>query len=388
MTLATTMAPTAISILDDVFSIQTIVLLTTASFVCWFCLFQILKHGFTAFAEYFFTRPIPTDKVWIPSALPHPNPPGSAVPFGIRLVDASEEQIFRFMSFVGQDISVADLQEVATASARYKGKLYESKVLEWIDQHFRLKLPNLSYPYVAPHFNGFASFWLETGHHLRKMFVASMVLSFEHAINGAILPIIYLRTREIAWFNLALISECGFQIVLIYHILLSFRLRIDVTVEQMHRAVWPLLLVHHICTLAFCVMCLYLGDDCPRDEVSHLFIALLGFTSTLHYISQMLDFSPLSQSNTPLIRMANHVFCLGSQLYYRGLKFVVMTHLTMGKLYKVGGLPLSLGCGLIALLFSAFNIDFIKFHLKATIGCAKKMTTSAAATENEVDKIK
>ena len=74
------------------------------------------------------------------------------------------------------------------------------------------------------------------------MFVASMVLSFEHAINGAILPIIYLRTREIAWFNLALISECGFQIVLIYHILLSFRLRIDVTAVSYTHLTLPTIL--------------------------------------------------------------------------------------------------------------------------------------------------
>jgi len=367
------MAPSALSVLDDVFGIQTIAHLIASSVVVWFFLYNALKRVFASFAARCFSRPIPPEKAWIPSVLPHPNPPGSAVPFDVRLTDASEEQITRFLRFVGQDESPADLPTVARTSARYKGQLYETKVLEWIDQHFRLRLPNLRYPYVAPHFNGFSSFWLETGHHLRNMFVASMVLSLEHAINGAILPLLYLRTREIAWFNLALVSECGFQVVLIYYIALSYRRGQDVTVEQMHRAVWPLLLVHHVCTLAFCALCLHLGDDCPREEVSRLLLALLGFTSTLHYVSQMLDFSPLSQANAPLTRMANHVFCLGSQLYYRGLVFVVTVHSAMEKLFEVGGWPMSLGCGTIALLFSAFNIDFIKFHLKATIGCAKKI---------------
>lgn len=363
-----------LDIFDDVSCSQKIVLLVVTFTLVWHFLFHLLSRACTAFAERYFSRPIPPEKTWIPSVLPHPNPPGAAVRFDVRLADASEDQVARFLRFVGRErAATVDPRDVARSSARYKGQLYESKVLEWIDRHFRLRQPRLCYPYVAPHFNGFASFWLETGPHIRKMFVASMVLSLEHAVNGAALPLLYLSTREVAWFNLTLVSECGVQVVLIYHIALSYWRGIDITVEQMHRAVWPALLVHHVCTLAFCILCLHLGDACPREDVARLFLALLGFTSTLHYVSQMLDFSPLSQANTPWIRMANHAFCLGTQLYYRGWSFAITAHAIMGKLSEVGGAPLQLGCGVIALLFGAFNIDFIKFHYKATVGCAKRI---------------
>lgn len=139
----------------------------------------------------------------IPSKSPHPNPPGSAVPFDIQLSQASEEQLKAFLKFRGYDTGKAHSRENATlhqlaanAAAEYKGYLYEERAMKWIDDHFRLGIKT-PYPYVGSHWNGWSSFWIETGPHIRNMFLSSVVVIVEHCINGLILPVCYLLTHEV-----------------------------------------------------------------------------------------------------------------------------------------------------------------------------------------------
>ena len=350
----------------------------------WSVTTPLLKYIFRQILCLLCTRPIPPSVVYIPSILPHPNPPGSAVLFDIPLKTASDQQIIAFMTYRGRkwtrtDDGKINLQPVAEEAAAYKGQLYEERTMKWIDDHFRLHLPNLAYPYVAPHFNGWASFWTETGKRIQAMFVASMFLTFEHVVGGVILPAAYLVSQNTAYFDLAMYSEIGMQVVLSIAILYSYVVGEDVTVEQMHKSVWPLLLIHHVCTASFCVLCLHIEDACPRDEVAYILFALLGFTSSLHYISQMLDFSPLSQSNAPYTRLINHVFCLSAQLIFRGVVWFWMVHETCWKLHDACGPNVAVTCFVVSLLFTAFNFDFIKFHYKATIGCYRKIQSAGKA---------
>ena len=352
-------------------TMDTKILLST---LVWSIATPLLKHLFHQTLRLLCTRPMPPSRACIPSELPHPNPPGSAVLFDLTLASASEKQIISFMSYQGRKWTrKMSLGPVATEAAAYKGQLYEERTMKWINDHFRLHLSNLSYPYAAPHWNGWASFWTETAPQIREMFVASLFLTVEHVIGGVVLPMAYLVTRDTAFFDLAMYSEIGMQIVLSVAILFSYVVGADATVEQMHPSVWPLLLIHHACTASFCVLCLRIGDDCPRDEVAYILLALLGLTSSLHYVSQMLDFSPLSQSNAPYTRLINHAVCLSAQLVFRGAVWFWMVYSTCWKLHAVCGPNVAAMCFVVSLLFTAFNFDFIKFHYKATIGCYRKI---------------
>lgn len=354
---------------------ETKILLST---LFWSVAAPLLKYLFRQILCLLCAWPIPPSHAFIPSQLPHPNPPGSAVLFDMALTAASEQQIMAFMKYRGRKWTQTDegairLGSVALEAAVYKGQQYEERTMKWIDDHFRLHLPNLSYPYVAPHWNGFQSFWIETAPRVRAMFVASMFLTFEHVVGGIILPMTYLWTKNTAYFDLMMYSEIGMQVVLTVAIMYSYIAGVDVTVEQMHSSVWPLLLIHHACTASFCVLCLRIGDHCPREEIAYILFALLGFTSSLHYISQMLDFCPLSQSNAPYTRLLNHAFCLSAQLIFRGVVWFWMVHVTCWKLHASCGANVSVACFMVSLLFTAFNFDFIKFHYKATIGCYRKI---------------
>ena len=157
----------------------------TAILVAWILILFIVENICKGFASLFWSDPIPIDAAFIPSHLPHPNPPGSAVPFGVPLRKATDEQVQKFMAFRGKSgrYSKTDeksLQLVANSAAEYKGLLYQERTMKWIDDHFRLQLKNLKYPYIGQCWNGWSSIWIETGPHIRKLFLASMTIIFEH----------------------------------------------------------------------------------------------------------------------------------------------------------------------------------------------------------------
>lgn len=227
--------------------------------------------------------------------------------------------------------------------------------------------------------NGWSSFWIETGPHIRQMFVASMTILVEHMAHGYVLPILYLRTQNPIYYNMALYGEIAFLIYTSFLIGASNQLKRDVTIEQMHPAVWPLLLTHHLSALLLCTGCLMLGGDrIPKDLVCYVLLALLGFTSSLHYVGQILDFSPLSQANAPYTRLGNHFFCLASQLFFRGVYWVKLLYLVMTHTLDAHGAGISMTVMLVMLLFTAFNIDFVKYHIKATRGCIRQISETKA----------
>jgi len=120
----------------------------------WSIVLLLLRRFFTAAAELLCSNPIPVENALLPAQTPHPNPGGSAVPFEIPLTEATDKQIASFMTFRRRSAwnrSQDGLEGVACEAAQYKGELFDKCVFEWIDDHFRLKLPNLKYPYVATH---------------------------------------------------------------------------------------------------------------------------------------------------------------------------------------------------------------------------------------------
>ena len=153
--------------------------------------------------------------------------------------------------------------------------------------------------YVTTHRNGWSSFWIETSGHIRNMFISSVVVFFEHCINGLMLPVCYLVTHDDVYLNVCLYSEVGYMVYATVYIMLSYAYNKDVTVEQMHRSVWPLLLVHHISSLILCIGCIYFIEAAPKDLICWVLLALLGLTSSLHYVAQILDFSPFLRPTSP-----------------------------------------------------------------------------------------
>ena len=204
------------------------------------------------------------------------------------------------------------------------------------------------------------------------MFLASISVIVEHTINGLILPGLYLITREDYYCNLALYGEVGFMIYASTLIIASFALRKDVTIEQQHESVWGLVLIHHIASLFLCVACI-VKEDIPKDLICSVLLVLVGLTSSLHYVGVILDFSPLAQSNAPYIRLCNHIICLASQITFRCIYWVQIVYLSIVHCLEAHGTGTALAVGLSFLLFTLFNIDFIKFHLKATKGCWMKI---------------
>lgn len=231
----------------------------------------------------------------------------------------------------------------------------------------------MSYPYVDCHCNGWGSFWIETAPRTRQMFIASVAIIIEHIVNGLVLPVCYLCTHNQLYFGLAMYGEVAFMIYTSSWIAVSYLTGRDVTVEQMHPAVWPLLLLHHFSTLVLCIGCILIGESVPKDLVCYVLLALLGLTSSLHYVNQILDFSPMSLANAPRTRLLNHIFCLASQIAFRVVYWVQLIYLSVIHCLEFHGSGIGLTVLLIMLLFTAFNVDFVKFHFKATRACWTKM---------------
>jgi hypothetical protein len=344
----------------------------------WVSILTIVKFISEAVATIFWSCSIPIEEACIPSKLPHPNPQGSAISFDILLLKATDEQIAAFMSFRGvtgqySNNDRGSLQQVANSAAGYKGQLYEERTMKWIDDHFRLQLKNLKYPYVGRHWNGWASMWTETASHIRKMFLSSMVVIFEHSVNGLVLPGLYLLTHNTVYYNLALYGEIAYMIYASTLLLASYYLEKDVSVEQMHRSVWSILLGHHIATIMLCTACIMIGESIPKGLVCSVLLALLGLTSSLHYVGQILDFSPLAQSNAPYTRLCNHIFCLASQIVFRAIYWVRLFYLSITHCLEVHGVGTAVTVTLILLFFSLANIELISFHTKSTKGCWMKI---------------
>ena len=140
----------------------------TVSVLIWICIISLVKRISHTIATKFCSKPIAINVASIPSKIPHPNPPGSAIPFDIPLLNATDDQIQAFMEFRGGILSlplgeemnnnkppeerrVIILQHVANSAAEYKGLLYQERAMKWIDEHFRLHKSNLRYPYVGRH---------------------------------------------------------------------------------------------------------------------------------------------------------------------------------------------------------------------------------------------
>ena len=193
------------------------------------------------------------------------------------------------------------------------------------------------------------------------MFISSTAIISEHSVDGLIVPGLYLPTRDELYYVMALNGEAAYMIYASVSILASHALGRDVTVEQMHEAVWPLLLVHHLATIALCSACILIGESVPKDLVCAALLAMLGLTSSLHYVGQILDFSPFAQAAAPYSRLGSHVFCLASQIAFRVIYWIRICYLSVVTCLETLGVSVAVIVASILLLFTLFNIDLSSF---------------------------
>jgi hypothetical protein len=221
--------------------------------------------------------------------------------------------------------------------------------------------------------NGWSSVWLETGPRVQNMSISSFVLTIEHVVNGLVTPLLFLATERAVYFDLSMYGEVGYQLISCFWIIVSYYKDQDLTVEKMHSSIWHLLLVHHFSTIGLCLLCLILGDDGPRVLASHTMVSMLGVTSTLHYVAQVLDFSPFSQANTPYFRLANHVVTTAAQIWFRCISWTWILYTAVTHSFQEYSASIASGITVSLLLFTAFNVEFVSFHIKATKGCWAKI---------------
>ena len=359
--------------------------LALQSMVMWAVTFALIVVGVRKTSELFFNS-MPATKAYIPSTLPHPNPDGAAVPFPLKLTDASPARVQAFMQFRGiTDWKASDgLDVVAMEAAKYKGEQFDEKVMKWEHEHFQLRKKGLSFPFPAKHWNGWAGFWSETGAYKRGVYEGNLALGLEHVLCGLVLPLLYLRTADPWYFAWSMYGDIGANVVSNCLILASYATGKNYLLEQYSRAVWHLLATHHCCSICLCWLGLLYGDATPRDLSCLLIISLLGTTGAMHLFGTALDLTPFSAVDAPWVRFSYQLVSLLSMVWFRVIYWLVIVYQLMLEAYDKGGLLVSLFTLVVLLLFTAFNADFVGFHYKAAIACWERARGHKAEQKQKV----
>ena len=327
---------------------------------------------------------MPANKAFLPSTLPHPNPPGAAIPFEVKLTEATPEQVAAFMAFRrDEEWHPADgLGPVALEAARYKGELYDAKSLQWEHEHFTLKKKGLLFPFPAPHWNGWAGFWAEVGPYRQRFFLGNCALGLEHVLCGLVMPLLYLWTGDDWYFAMMQYGDLGANVYSNYLIVTSYLTGKNYLLEQYSKSIWHLVATHHVCAIVLCFIGLYYGEQTPHDLGCLLIISLLGTTGALHLFAVAIDQTPWSIEDAPGVRVAYQLATFLSMLFFRALYWVVLAAQITQHTYAMGGLPV---CGLTVLallLFTGFNVEFLSFHWKALKASWKRMKTKKEAKKS------
>jgi len=347
----------------------------------WTIVIPILLLVVFRLSSAFCTWPIPLSRAYLPSRLPHPNPPERSIPFDIPLARATREQIDSFMTYRGFDTKNCkdiDLQVVAAEAAKYKGQLFEARLLTFLNGYYVLKKKSMRFPLVPPHWNGWNSFWLETSPLIRRIIVSAAVLLIsEHVISGIVFPLLYLQTHKNIYFLLTMYSEIGVLVFCLLCTLASYITGRNFTLEQGPRSTWHLIVMHHVSVLLLCTLAVYLDDRCPKEYACGLMLAHLGCSSGLHELAVVLDFSPSSSTNKPMLRFVYQVICAIVQIFLRCVHWVRDMYVLFSILYEQGNNTNTVVLLLGLTLLTLFNWEYTKHHVKLAKSQWKNMKKQA-----------
>ena len=390
----------------------------------WSLAFPALYYAYQWFLDTFCVA-LPLECVRIPKELPHPDPPGESLDFPVRLLSATTAELEAFMKFRGRcdelkglrggESQERALRRVAEEAAKYKGELVDVKHCNWDYDHFELRKKGLAFPVgnespprstaVAPrdslcaaafgqvlsvHWNGWRGWWAEIGPRRKRMIVGHLVLATEHFVFGFIIPCWYLYGEQMGLpyggdsrrFVLALVGDMGANVVDSVSTAASYFVGSNVSLLQLTRPIWPLELAHHISAIGMCYVGLLLGDEYkrPMDLGCLLLISLLGTTGCFHLLVVPLTYSPVNDQ--PRVGFVVQTIVVASMLWFRVVYWVVLCQQLVAEVVSEGGMLVGGGCVAALLLFTLFNIDFVKYHLKVERTVYRRMMASQGAKKD------
>jgi len=332
--------------------------------------FVIVQSVYFIFSRLFST--VPLASVCIPAELPHPDPAGESPPFQIPLLEATQEQLEKYISFRGLKVQVTDFKAIAADATVYKAILFDAKTNNWEYDHFYLKKKGLSFPAPAPHWAGWTGWWAENGPYKQAQMPGSLAFAFEHFVCGFLFPMNYLYGKELGLplggdelnFAFALYGDIGANIVTTTLCVASYVTNTNLTLEKYSRAIWPLIILHHVAATGMSCIALTVGPACPKDLACLLIISLLGTTGMGHLLIVPFDMTPWNDNK--VIKLFFQGILTSSMIWFRVLYWTVLVYRILIQTYVTNqGVLVWVFITVSLLLFTVFNLEFVGYHYKA-----------------------
>lgn len=312
---------------------------------------------------------MPLEKAFMPAITPHPDPPGQTAEFTLAVEQASNTQVKEFLAFREVAEGVNPKETATEEACKYRGELFDKKIEQWEWEKFGERKAGLKFPIPMRHWNGWAGWWAVIGPRRRAMVTGHICVFIQHIVCGLVLPLNQLFGKTFGMplggsdlnFKLAMYGDIGANIVDLFTIAISGITGRNRCVMQLNRALWPLMIMHHVSAIGMEATAMALGSVCPPELACKLIISLLGTTGAAHNVVVPAIYTPFYDSPTVMLGFQTAVF--GSMCWYRGIYWLFLTYRCMATSYAYsGGTCVATGCSM--LLFTLFNQDFIAFHWK------------------------
>ncbi|EOD05668.1 hypothetical protein EMIHUDRAFT_438975 [Emiliania huxleyi CCMP1516] len=215
-------------------------------------------------------------KCSLPSQLPWPDPPGQSQPFDVPVMEASEEQVARFLAFRGVAPPASDAARRETAAREamaYMQELWDAKHSGWCHKRYALNEKGLAFPYRAPFMNDW-NFVNEHSPSLATVGFGQVVFALEHFLVGTALPLLYLFRRDDSIFYFVMYADMAWET---YDMLAMFYRRLsptgaDYTISRYNKAIDNVMVPHHIFGVGFEMMALMAGPGISKAFMAQVLI--------------------------------------------------------------------------------------------------------------------
>lgn len=218
----------------------------------------------------------------------------------------------------------------------------------------------------------------------KAFFLGNFAYAVQHGVSGIMAYIAWTRFGDIsekdAWFifKLAVYLDVGFNITDLILMGISILFSIDITIYSGPRfkpvaknrknmkaisGIMKLLLMHHLGAVGMELSGLYLGPE--LDLGCRLLISLLGTTGCLHFICVCAGYTPIVNQFV-LSSFILHFGTFIAMLYYRAYQWIIVVNEGLKATYHKGGYQATISVSFALLIFTLFNLDFIKHYYKVS----------------------
>ena len=325
-------------------------------------------------------------KCSLPSQLPWPDPPGQSQPFDVPVMEASEEQVARFLAFRGVVPPASDAARRETAAREamaYMQELWDAKHSGWCHKRYALNEKGLAFPYRAPFMNDW-NFVNEHSPSLATVGFGQVVFALEHFVVGTALPLLYLFRRDDSIFYFVMYADMAWET---YDMLAMFYRRLsptgaDYTISRYNKAIDNVMVPHHIFGVGFEMMALMAGPGISKAFMAQVLITnhfsggmmLLAMavhqTPAMSWPKALLNFQRLVLGSLYATRIVwwgpMSYACLRLAYIYTGDFPVYVTNLGLRGLgYEYPLLsPIFLAVFVLLAFYTHFNLDLVQVNKK------------------------